>query len=133
MALHEMADLTARYRRFVERVVEEDEVWVLVGADHRGAWVESNQYAAADGEPVVVHLIYSAAAYARQHAVGEWAHMQPVAVSLDDFLDGPLLGMHEAGDLVGPDFNADLAGLEVRAGELALALLPEPDDENPDD
>ncbi len=64
-----------------------------------------------DGDPVPVHLIYSAAAYARQHATGGWADMQPASLDLGEFLEGPLIGMHERGDLLGPDFNNSGPGI----------------------
>ncbi|OOK81915.1 hypothetical protein BZL30_1092 [Mycobacterium kansasii] len=76
-----------------------------------------------DDEPVCVHLVYSTPAYARRHATGEWAGMEPASLTLDEFIDGPLRGMHEGGDLLGPDFNADLAGLEIEPIEMARALL----------
>ncbi|VBA49230.1 DUF2750 domain-containing protein [Mycobacterium attenuatum] len=126
MASHLTADLEANYRRFVDRVRATREVWVLLDPDLRGAWVHSNHYVTEDDEPVCVHLVYSAAAYARRHATGEWASMEPASLPLDQFLDGPLRGMHESGELLGPDFNADLAGLEIEPIELARALLGEP-------
>lgn len=52
--------------------------------------------------------------------------MEPASLTLDEFIDGPLRGMHEGGDLLGPDFNADLAGLEIEPIEMARALLGEP-------
>ncbi|OBK97517.1 hypothetical protein A5645_06130 [Mycobacterium asiaticum] len=123
MPLHLQADLNARYQRFVARVRAENEVWLLVDPDLRGAWVESNEYVARDGEPVVVHLIFSAAAYAQRHATGPWEDMTPVSMDLATFTSGPLLQMHEAGHLLGPDFNADLAGVEVEPLDLAAALV----------
>ncbi|AYE94907.1 DUF2750 domain-containing protein [Mycobacterium paragordonae] len=125
MALHLNAELDARYQRFLARVRAEGKVWLLIDQDMQGAWVESNHYEGADGEPVVVHLVYSAAAYARLHANGPWADRTPAALDLDEFLSGPLRHMHENGDLMGPDFNADLAGVEIEPLDLGLALLGE--------
>lgn len=122
MVIHVNADLEMRYQRFLEQVSISRQVWLLVGPDLRGAWAESNHYQREDGEPIPVHLVYSAAAYARQHATGDWAALEAVSLGLDDFIDGPLQGMHEQGDLVGPDFNADLAGVEVEPADLAHAL-----------
>ncbi|OSC43259.1 hypothetical protein B8W66_02510 [Mycobacterium decipiens] len=101
------------------------EIWLLVGPDLQGAWVESNEYCTGDDEPIPVHLVYSAAAYARQHATAEWAFMQPASYDLRKFIDGPLTGIHERGDLLGPDFNADLAGLEIEPIDLVRVLLGE--------
>lgn len=126
MPLHLKAELDARYQRFVNRVRAEGEVWVLVDPDMQGAWVESSQYQGADGGAVVVHLVFSSAAYARQHATGPWAQLAPIALDLDVFLDGPLRRMHEEDELIGPDFNSDLAGVEVEPLDLARALLGEP-------
>lgn len=126
VALHLTADLRANYQRFIDRVRATREIWVLLGPDLRGAWVHSNDYVTEDDEPVCVHLVYSTPAYARRHATGEWAGMEPASLNLDEFIDGPLRGMHEGGDLLGPDFNADLAGLEIEPIEMARALLGEP-------
>jgi Protein of unknown function (DUF2750) len=125
VTLHLTADLKARYQRFLERVTKEREVWVLIDPDMQGAWVESNGHVADNGDPVPVHLVYSAAAYAKQHATGPWAAMEPIAMDLDIFLDGPLKHMHQDGELVSPDFNGDLAGIEVEPIELGLALAGE--------
>ncbi|CAM4279204.1 hypothetical protein MB901379_01403 [Mycobacterium basiliense] len=126
MALHLTADLELRYQRFVDCVRETSKVWVLVSPDLRGAWVQSNQYVTEDDQPVRVHLIYSAAAYARQHATAEWADWEAASLDLEEFIAGPLKTMHESGDLLGPDFNADLAGIEIEPIELARVLLAEP-------
>ncbi|ORW06352.1 DUF2750 domain-containing protein [Mycobacterium lacus] len=125
MAFHLTVDLQARYGRFVDRVRATGEVWVLVGPEMRGAWVESNHYVAEDDEPVRVHLIFSTAAYARQHATAEWADWEAASLDLDEFIAGPLKTMQESGDLVGPDFNADLAGVEIEPIDLARVLLGE--------
>ncbi|WP_205876985.1 DUF2750 domain-containing protein [Mycobacterium camsae] len=125
MALHLSVDLEARYQRFLARVRTEGTIWLLLDPDLQGAWVESNDCECADGEPVVVHLVFSAAAYARQHASGPWVHMAPAAMDLDEFVSGPLRQLHERGDLLGPYYNSDLAGLEVEPLELGLALLGE--------
>lgn len=125
MALHLTVELEARYQRFLARVRTEGTVWLLLDPDLQGAWVESNDYERPDGQPVVVHLVFSAAAYARQHASGPWAHMAPATMDLEEFLGGPLRQLHERGDLMGPDYNSDLAGLEVEPLDLGLALLGE--------
>lgn len=100
---------------------------MLLSPDMRGPWVESNHYSAKDGAAVPVHLVYSAAAYARQHATGPWEGWEPASLDVEEFVGGPLQGMHECGDLVGPDYNSDLAGVEVDPMDLARALLGEPD------
>ncbi|MCV7010484.1 DUF2750 domain-containing protein [Mycobacterium gordonae] len=125
MALHLNTELDAGYRRFVARVRSEGTVWLLIDPDMQGAWVQSNHYDGPDGQPVVVHLVFSAAAYARRHATGPWADMTPAALDLEEFLSGPLRQMHERGHLMGPDYNSDLAGLEVEPLDLGAALLGE--------
>lgn len=128
MALHLRADLQDRYRRFIERVRTECEVWLLVDPEMHGAWVESNEFEKENGEPVVVHLVFSTAAYARQHANGAWANMTPRAMDIESFFEGPLRHMNESGDLIGPDFNSDLAGVEVEPIELIQDVLELDDD-----
>lgn len=123
MGLHNLADLSARYDRFVARVLETRRVWVLVDAEtKRGAYVDSNQYERSDGDPVVVHLVYSAAAYAKAHASEGWESYVPLELNLDLFVNGPLSSFANSGELVGPDFNSDFAGLEVEPAELAERL-----------
>ncbi len=118
MTLHLMADLQDNHDRFVSRVRESGVVWGLKSEE---GWANcpSNE----DDRDVL--LFWSDEAYARRHAVDEWAHYQPAEIDLDRFVDLWLRGMHQDGVLAGVNFNADLAGLEVEPVRLAQALKAE--------
>jgi hypothetical protein len=104
------------YRHFIERVCESGEVWGLGRADD-WAYCESNEYEETD-----VLLFWSDRALAQRHVQGEWSKHQPTAIPLDEFIDQWLRGMDEDGTLVGPNWNAELNGLEIEPREMADEL-----------
>jgi hypothetical protein len=114
VSLRLAADAAAAVARFVDRVAREREARVLVNDQGRGAFVDSND------APVAVHLLFSARAYARRLAVEEWADWVPMAIPLVTSRMLPALA--DAGDLVGVDFPADLAGAELQPQELQRRL-----------
>jgi len=65
---------------------------------------------------------WSDRAYAKQCARDDWAHYEPTAIDLADFLEAWLPGMAEAGERVGTNWNADLVGLESDPLELKAEL-----------
>jgi len=107
-----------RFNVFLERVAEHGLVWGLKSAD---GWCvcESNEY-----ENTVVMLFWPDKAYARQCAVEEWAHYQPAAIPLNEFLELWLPGLNEDGLLAGVNWNVELVGLEVEP-EFLLEKLEE--------
>lgn len=115
MSLHNTADLQANFERFVARVRESGELWGLEDAE---GWAicPSNEY---DCE---VYVFWSDEADAKQHCKDEWSGYKPASIELDAFLENWLPGMDRDGYLVGVQFNADMAGLEVEPGELAEKL-----------
>lgn len=115
MATHLIADLRDNYDRFVSRVRESKTVWGLK-SEEGWAYCPSNEI------DCDVLLFWSEEAYAKRHAVGDWSNYKPAAIPLASFIDNWLHGMHEDGVLAGANFNADLAGLEIEAIELAKAL-----------
>ena len=112
MALHNKADLQANFDRFVSRVQEREKVWGLKDADG-WATCPSNGY---DSN---VYVFWSDEAYAKQHCKEDWSSYEPTPIALTSFLDNWLPGMDRDGFLVGVQFNADLAGLEVEPAMLA--------------
>nr|WP_243632792.1 DUF2750 domain-containing protein [Mycobacterium uberis] len=50
---------------------------------------------------------------------------EPAAMDVEEFVGGPLKGMHECGYLVGTNYNSDVAGVAVDPMDLARALLGE--------
>lgn len=115
---HLLADLRANADRFVERVRETGEVWGL-RSEKGWAYCPSNE------SETDILVFWSDRAYAARHAVEDWAEYVPTPMSIDDFIDSWLFGMHQDGLLVGTNFNADLAGLELEPRELAEALTRE--------
>lgn len=113
------ADLDANYQRFVENIQESGKVWGLSSSD---GWVivESSEF-----EETEVMPFWSEESYAKVHCVDDWADFKPVSMDLEDFVENWLAGMDEDGVLVGPNWNADLEGLEIEPVEI-LKLLSEP-------
>jgi hypothetical protein len=118
MAAHLLADLEANRDRFISRVRVSRTIWGL-RSDQGWAYCPSNH---TDAE---VLLFWSEEAYAKRLAVAEWAAYQATPIDLDAFVDGWLRGMHQDGALAGVNFNADLAGIELKPTELARALIDE--------
>jgi hypothetical protein len=119
MSLHLRADLEANKERFIRRVRETRQVW---GLRSETGWA----YCPSNHQETDVLLFWSDEAYAKRHAVAEWASYVATPVEFDAFIDRWLRGMHEDGLLAGVNFNSDLAGLEVDPVELANALVSEP-------
>ncbi|MCU0736154.1 MAG: DUF2750 domain-containing protein [Methylotetracoccus sp.] len=112
-------DLHANYQRFVENIQESGQVWSLQTPD---GWVIVDSAEYEDSE---VMPFWSEEAYAKQHCVGEWAHFTPAAIPFDEFVEDWLAGMDEDGVLVGPNWNAELDGLEVEPIEILKLLTVE--------
>src|SRR5262245_22389783 len=113
------ADLEAKYRRFLIRAVEGDQVWVLVSRGGKGATFKSLHRADPSGEPAIAELVFSDAALASRLAHGEWSDYAPLRLPLDRYL-GILPQLD--GRLIVPDATHDGAGVEVEPGVLAAAL-----------
>jgi hypothetical protein len=115
--LHLSADLQANYDRFISRVSESKVVWGLLSKD---GWAvsPSNHY-----EDTTVYPFWSDKAYAQRHCVADWSSYSPSAIDIDTFIDEWLRGMNDHGDLLGPNWNSDLAGLEVEPAEAASKLM----------
>lgn len=113
------ADLNANYQRFIEHLQESGQVWGLKSPD---GWVVVDSTEFEDAE---VMPFWSEEAYARQHCVDEWKDFKPVAMDLEEFVEDWLVGMTEDGVLVGPNWNAELDGLEIEPVEIAKLLSGE--------
>jgi hypothetical protein len=118
MSLHLQADLQANTDRFVASVKSTGIAWGLRSPD---GWA----YCPSIHTDTDVLLFWSARAYAERHAKEEWQSYEATSIPLDEFIDNWLRGMHQDGLLVGVNFNADLAGLELTPRELAAALTGE--------
>lgn len=116
-------DLHANYQRFIENIQESGQVWSLQTTD---GWVIVDSAEYEDSE---VMPFWSEEAYAKQLCVGEWENFKPAAISFEEFVEDWLAGMDEDGVLVGPNWNADLDGLEVEPIEILKLLTTEQEDE----
>jgi hypothetical protein len=116
------SDLEANCKRFIEHIQESGQVWSLKSDD---GWVVVDSAEFEDSE---VMPFWSDESYAQQHCVDQWANFKPTSISLEDFIDEWLTGMAEEGVLVGPNWNADLEGLELEPDEVLEQLSEQPHD-----
>jgi hypothetical protein len=114
--LQDRATSLANHNRFVERVLASRMVWGLRGPD---GWAICDS---AEYEDTQVMPFWSDSAYAARAAKDAWSDYAPAAITLDDFIDKWLRGMHEDGVLVGTNWDANNSGLEVEAQQLAGEL-----------
>ncbi|WP_235439079.1 DUF2750 domain-containing protein [Candidatus Rhodobacter oscarellae] len=112
------ADSIAAYHRFVQRVLESKSVWLVVETD-RDLPVTC---ASNDDMDTFVVPVWSDRAYAVR-AQPKFAFNTDVEeVSLKNFLERTIPFLSEQNGLTGPNWNADLAGLEVDPLELLEKL-----------
>lgn len=103
------ADSTAAYDRFVQRVLEGKSVWLIIETDRDlPVTCVSN-----DDMATFVVPVWSDRAYAVR-AQPKFAFTTDVEeVPLSNFLERTIPFLSEQNGLTGPNWNADLAGLEV--------------------
>ena len=114
---HLVEKLTENHERFVRCAVEGGNVWMLAR--------ESTLFTCASNETDSgVLLVWSDRTYAQRalQAV-EALGFQVTCSSLADFIDHDLAEFAEAGLLIGPNYTADLAGVEVDPEELRAQLV----------
>lgn len=116
--MHLLADLHANADRFVASVKSTRVVWGLRSTE---GWANCPS----NHRDTDVLLFWSERAYAARHAREEWQAHEATSISLDSFIDDWLRGMSEDDLLVGVNFNADLAGLELTPQEVARMLTGE--------
>lgn len=100
-------DLDANYDRFLEEALATGCVW---GLESEEGWAVCPSI---ENDTLDVMPLWSQPEYAQAHVSGEWSHYQVVPISLEEFLDDWLPGMHEDITLVGPNWNASLEGDEM--------------------
>lgn len=116
--LQDLATCEANYDRFIEQVTQSREVWGLRNPEGGWAQCPSSEFGEAD-----VIVFWSEKAYAGRHAVNEWSEYSPIPINLMEFIGTWLKGMQQDGSLVGPNWDANLCGLEVEPVHLAQRLL----------
>lgn len=107
------ADCQADTDRFLTRVVASEIVWYLQSSNG-AASCESDEFEI-KGEPAAVLLFFSDEAYARRVQLAHFPDHKTSTMSLFDFLYRWLPGMTGDSVLAGPNWNADLVGLEFEA------------------
>jgi hypothetical protein len=105
--------------RFIVEAIATGCVWGLEGPDG-WALCPSEKHSQTDVMP-----FWSQPEFAQVHCVDEWSIYKPVAVSLEEFLDEWLTGMHEDVLLVGVNWDADMEGQEVEPLDLLSEIEAE--------
>ncbi len=105
-----------RHERFVRRVIETQRVWAL---DKEGETLAASQCSKAEHEGAMVVPFWSEEEYAAQCAKDDWIDYTPKVFSLNEFLNGLLPHLEDAGYLVGTDWNSHLIGTELDPAALA--------------
>jgi hypothetical protein len=114
---HELGDdPESNYDLFVSQVLESGQVWGLKN-DDGWALCDSVEFEETDVFP-----FWSSEKHAAGHCEGEWKIYDAATLSLDEFLEDWLPGMHEDGAMVGPNWDGELNGLEVEPRDLAERL-----------
>lgn len=105
-----------QYQQFIQAVIAGDEVWGLEGEEGLAISSSSNN----DEQDVIP--FWSSEALALAVAADDWAGFKPSSMSLVEFLENWLSGMHNDEILAGADWDASLEGKEVEPLQLALDL-----------
>jgi hypothetical protein len=95
------------HRLFFEEAVSTGCVWGLQHSDESWALSASEKHPDTNVMP-----FWSQPEYAQCHATDDWADHEVVAISLEEFLEDWLLGMHNDVVLVGINWDAELEGEE---------------------
>ncbi len=112
-------DFQQNYRIFVEEILASGKLWAVKSVD---GWVfcESEEFEETDVIP-----FWSSQADALAQCRDEWAGNTVEAIELTAFTENWLSGMAEDGLLVGPNWNAEMEGLEIEPVDLAELLMDE--------
>lgn len=117
--LPEATQHESQYQAFIKQVVANDEVWGLEGEE--GLAISSSS----DDEEQDVIPFWSEEALAKAVAADDWAGFKPSPMSLTEFMENWLTGMHNDELLAGTDWDDSLTGKEVEPLVLALDLANE--------
>lgn len=112
-------------QRFVTTVVDANQLWGLQSPEGDWAICDSIEY-----EDTEVYIFFSDQARAQKLCSDDWVKYKPAVISLDDFLNKWLGGMHDDEHLVGLNWDAELVGNELEPGDLAEAFAQLADNED---
>lgn len=107
--------------RFIVEAIATGCVWGLEGPEG-WALCPSEKYKETEVIP-----FWSQPEFAQELCDGEWSAYKPVALSLDEFLEEWLPGMHEDVFLVGVNWDSDLEGVELEPLDLIEEIESELD------
>lgn len=107
------------FELFVEQVRDSGTAWVL-DSDKGWAVCESEEF-----DDALVYPIWSERDYAQLHCEGDWSHYKPLQVPVDLLIEEAFPGMVKDEALVGPNWDAELSGLEIEPDNLAWQLTDE--------
>ena len=111
------ADSEFAYSQFVSRVSGSQAVWFLLDVENDyPACCESNH------NDKTVFPFWSDRAYAKRASENFDFETRVDSIPLDNFLERTLAHISEINALVGPNWNKDLAGIEVLASDVLQAL-----------
>ncbi|MCV6620358.1 MAG: DUF2750 domain-containing protein [Cellvibrionaceae bacterium] len=106
------SNIEENFDRFIVEALETGCVWGLEGPEG-WALCPSEQYGETDVMP-----FWSQPEFAKAHCVEDWSVYQPVAVSVEEFMDKWLPGMHEDVYLVGINWDSEMEGMEIEPLDL---------------
>lgn len=112
-------DTEENHARFIAEALDTGCVW---GLQHEDGWALS---ASEKYESTEVMPFWSQPEFAEAHRRDEWSAYQVVPVSLEEFLEDWLPGMHEDVFLVGVNWDAGMEGLEVEPLDLLQEIEQE--------
>jgi len=112
-------DEESNYDLFISRIQETGQVWGLKAKD---GWAVCPSL---EFEQTDVFPFWSEEADAKIHCADDWAIYTPSVISLEDFVENWLPGMHEDEVMAGPNWDADMSGLEVEPADIAERLAAE--------
>jgi len=109
-------DQEANYDLFIARIQETGKVWGLQAKD---GWAVCPSL---EFENTDVFPFWSDEADARIHCNEDWAIYTPASIALEDFVENWLPGMHDDEVMAGPNWDAEMSGLEVEPADIAERL-----------
>lgn len=103
--------LNKRYSKFIERLKENKEVYILMG-ENGAALSTSLNFQDEEGRPRPLICFWSNNSLAQAHIREEWRDYKVFPISLYDLLDKWLPGMHNDLVYMGLEFDQNLFGIE---------------------
>ena len=109
-------DEEANYDLFIARIQMTGLVW---GLKNKDGWAVCPSL---EFEKTDVFPFWSEEADARAQCTEDWSVYTPGKITLEEFLENWLPGMHEDEVMVGPNWTTDMSGLEVEPADIAERL-----------